>query len=258
MLSILISFLLPQAFALHVVIDAGHGGIDHGTSKADFKESEVALDVAKRLASKLRKKPGFKVTLTRDSDHQVGLLDRAKIADKVRGDVMISIHVNSSPDPKAKGAEFYFQNQLAADEESMFLAHRENSEPAEAASKVDLPVLQGTAPAVRTILEDLLNADRISQSSELCKFLKKSWRGHHKHVENSLYQAPFVVVSETHMPAALVELGFATNADDYKALTDTKYLDLAAQSLVDGLTSFKESMDKHFPRALKSPQVSNQ
>ena len=208
----------------------------------------MALDVATRLAKKLKKDHDFHVTLTRTSDQLVGLNDRVQIAEKAKGDLFVSIHVNSSPDAKARGAEFYFQNQLATDEEAMFLAHRENTQETTTARYVD-PIVKNAKPSVKAILEDLLDTDRVLQSSELAKALKGHWKGHKK--TSSIHQAPFHVVSLTHIPATLVELGFATNADDYNALTDDSYLELAAQSLYEGLKQYKDSMDKSFPGALK-------
>lgn len=244
------TLLSSPCWALHVIIDPGHGGVDTGTTRRDLKESKTALDVARRLVAKLKKNPDFNVTLTRDEDRQLGLADRVHIAEEASGDVYLSIHVNSSPDPKARGAEFYFQNELAADEEAMFLAHRENAAPEAGADRSTYPELKDTKPAVRAILEDLLDADRIRQSSRLARFLKLHWHGHKK--TSSIHQAPFFVVSEVHMPATLVELGFVTNPEDYKALTNNEYLNRAAQSLYEGLKEYKDSLDKGFPGALNS------
>jgi N-acetylmuramoyl-L-alanine amidase len=251
-----LSFFVSQpGWSLHVVIDPGHGGVDQGTTRNEIKEAETSLDVAKRLVTKLKRNPAFRVTLTRAEDRQLSLAERVRIAEQAGGDLYLSIHLNSSPDTKAKGAEFYFQNQLATDEEAMFLAHRENAAPAPGNERGTYPVLKDTKPAVRAILEDLLDTDRINQSSRLAKFLKSNWLGHRK--TSSIHQAPFFVVSEVHMPATLVELGFVTNSEDYKALTDDEYLNRAAQSLYDGLKEYKDSLDKGFPAALKSPQVSS-
>lgn len=254
----LLSFLVLvgiQSQALNVIIDPGHGGVDLGTSRQDLKEADTSLDVAKRLVSKLKKDRDFHVTLTRHNDHGVGLAERGRIAEQAGGDVFLSIHLNSSTDPKAKGAEFYFQNQLATDEEAMFLAHRENAAPDPKSNRESYPILKDAKPSVRPILEDLLDADRITRSSQLARFLKANWKGHRK--TSSIHQAPFFVVSEIHMPATLVELGFVTNPEDYKALTDDEYLDRAAQSLYEGLKEYKESLDKGIPRALESTQVSS-
>jgi N-acetylmuramoyl-L-alanine amidase len=245
--------LLSQpGWSLHVIVDPGHGGIDRGTTREDLKEAETSLDVAKRLVAKLKKNPDFRVTLTRSDDRGLGLAERVRIAEMAGGDLYLSIHLNSSPDTKAKGAEFYFQNQLATDEEAMFLAHRENAAPDPDTARGTYPALKDTKLSIRPILEDLLDADRINQSSLLAKFLKSHWRGNKK--TSSIHQAPFYVVSEVHMPATLVELGFVTNPEDYKALTDDEYLNRAAQSLYEGLKEYKDSLDKSFPSALKSPQ----
>ncbi len=252
---LLLLFVGLQASALNVIIDPGHGGVDIGTSRADLREADTSLDVAKRLVSKLKKDRDFHVTLTRTDAHQVGLAERVRIAEQASGDLFLSIHLNSSTDPKAKGAEFYFQNQLATDEEAMFLAHRENAAPDPNSARESYPVLKDAKPSVRAILEDLLDADRIAQSSHLAKYLKAHWRGNRK--TSAIHQAPFFVVSEIHMPATLVELGFVTNPDDFKALTDDEYLNLAAQSLYEGIKEYKESLDKGIPRALQSPQVSS-
>lgn len=241
--------------ALNVVIDPGHGGVDHGTVRNDLQESQAALDVAKRLAARLKKDREFHVTLTRSDDRQLALAERVRIAEQARGDLYLSIHLNSSPDAKARGAEFYFQNQLATDEEAMFLAHRENEAPQAGTEHGTYPSLQNVKPSVKAILEDLLDTDRVLQSSLLAKYLKSHWRGNKK--TSAIHQAPFFVVSEIHMPATLVELGFVTNPDDYRALTDDDYLNRAAESLYEGLKDYKDSMDKGFPSALKSPQVSS-
>jgi N-acetylmuramoyl-L-alanine amidase len=247
--------LSSNAHALHVIIDPGHGGVDRGTTRLETKESETSLIVAKKLEAKLKKDHDFKVTLTRNEDHQLSLEDRVRLAEQAGGDIYVSIHVNSSPDAKARGAEFYFQNELATDEEAMFLAHRENAAPAADSTRPTYAVLNDTKPAVRAILEDLLDTDRIYQSSVLARFLNSNWHGHKK--ASSIHQAPFFVVSEVHMPATLVELGFLTNSEDYAALTDESYLDRAAQSLYQGLKEYKDSLDKSFPLHLKSPQVSS-
>jgi N-acetylmuramoyl-L-alanine amidase len=235
-----ILFLLASSspsLGMHIVIDPGHGGADHGTTRKDFKESEAALEIAKRLGAKLQRN-GHRVTLTRNDDRQLSLLERVRITDKSLGEILLSIHVNSSPDAKPKGAEFYFQNQLAADDDSMYLASRENTEPAIAQEDSSPGFLKDVPPNVKAIIEDLVNMDRIARSSELCKELKTHWRGNKKHTASSIQQAPFVVISLTHIPAALVEVGFISNSEDFASLTNSDYLDLVAQSLFEGLTSY--------------------
>lgn len=112
---------------LRVLVDPGHGGQDAGAMRGDIKEADITLKLAQKLKSVLEER-GFKVTLTRDRDATVSLENRAQVANNGEHDLLLSLHLNSSPDSRAKGKEFYFQNQLPVDEESMFLASQENSE----------------------------------------------------------------------------------------------------------------------------------
>lgn len=52
----------------NVVIDPGHGGADSGAVRGHLRESDIALDVATKVAALIRKDPHLSVTLTRESD----------------------------------------------------------------------------------------------------------------------------------------------------------------------------------------------
>mgnify|MGYP001577243627 CR=1 FL=1 len=113
------------SFGFLVVIDPGHGGNDGGAKSDDAKESAIALSVSKLLADALKNDGRFEVKMTRTRDEFVTLEDRAEFANHAKADLFISIHTNWSEDPKARGKEIYFQNQLPPDEESLYLASRE-------------------------------------------------------------------------------------------------------------------------------------
>ena len=94
-----------------IVIDAGHGGHDSGTIGPDgLEEKDVALGVALRLGHLLRQRLGAEVIYTRQSDNYVSLEERTAIANKAHADLFLSIHANSSSDPKVRGVETYFLN----------------------------------------------------------------------------------------------------------------------------------------------------
>src|SRR5262245_19980045 len=78
------------------IIDAGHGGRDRGTNRKSIYESQVTLKVAQYLHEILRKDKSFKAVLSRENEHGVSLSERARIAKNQRGDLLVSIHVNSS------------------------------------------------------------------------------------------------------------------------------------------------------------------
>ena len=91
---------------MKVCIDAGHGGKDSGAVGSKTHEKWIALDVAIRVARKL-KNSGIDVVMTRDSDYFVGLEERAKIANNAGADLFVSIHCNSSDNKSATGTEVW-------------------------------------------------------------------------------------------------------------------------------------------------------
>lgn len=98
-----------------VVIDAGHGGFDRGGIPGQtVSEKIMALDVAQRLASKLRT-AGYRVIMTRDSDVFVPLGARVNIANRYPEAVFVCVHFNSATRANANGIEtYYYSNQSAS------------------------------------------------------------------------------------------------------------------------------------------------
>ena len=96
-----------------VVLDAGHGGIDEGTSSAKgHHEKEYTLLVLKEL-KKLMDKTDIKVYYTRLSDQKVTKAARTDLANKLEADLFISIHCNSSEkgDGRAYGVETLYSKR---------------------------------------------------------------------------------------------------------------------------------------------------
>lgn len=97
-IGIIIFFILKKGhFGTNniIVIDPGHGGHDPGTIGVNGNyEKDINLDISKKLYKKLRKM-GYKVVLTRKTDESVDNLERAKLANKKRARVFVSIHCNS-------------------------------------------------------------------------------------------------------------------------------------------------------------------
>jgi N-acetylmuramoyl-L-alanine amidase len=229
-----------------LLLDPGHGGKDRGTVHNSMEECDIVLKIALKLEERLRGDPQFKVVMTRKTDHFVPLAARAGMARHVHADVLISLHLNSSTEKKAKGAEFYFQNQLPPDEQTMFLAAQENLEDiTEMSIEESLGGVRGVPPdkEVRLILDDLVHNDRVRKSSELVKSLIAQWRGGRKSLAYSVKQAPFHVISEVNMPSALVEIGFLTNAEEAQHLASNTFQTDIARGIYRGLVNFKEFID---------------
>jgi N-acetylmuramoyl-L-alanine amidase len=86
-----------------IIIDAGHGlrpgGGHDGARGAYSYEDEICYDVSKKLVALVDKHfPGVKVIETRPTKYITSLHERADIANRNRGDLFISIHVNAMPD----------------------------------------------------------------------------------------------------------------------------------------------------------------
>jgi N-acetylmuramoyl-L-alanine amidase len=97
-----------------IVIDAGHGGFDRGGIPGQrVPEKVMALDVAQRLANRLRR-AGYRVIMTRDSDVFVTLGDRVRIANRYRDAAFICIHFNSATRAGANGIETYYYSTKSA------------------------------------------------------------------------------------------------------------------------------------------------
>lgn len=117
-----------------VVIDAGHGGVDGGAeSKQGLVEKEVTLELALQLRDYLQQ-AGAAVVMTRDGDYDLAsshtkgfsrrktedLLAREAIIKQANASMVISIHLNSVPSSRWRGAQtFYHPGQ----EESRRLSH---------------------------------------------------------------------------------------------------------------------------------------
>ena len=93
---------------MKIFIDAGHGGSNPGAVGPNgLKEADVNLDVALRLGRLLSSR-NYEVRYSRTSDINVGLRERAMLANQWGADYFISIHCNSNINPIYKGTSTYY------------------------------------------------------------------------------------------------------------------------------------------------------
>ncbi len=94
-----------------VVIDAGHGGAAAGTrSRWGGMEKDATLAVAQRLQPKLQA-AGFKTVMTRTSDVDVELNQRARISNRQKNAIFVSIHFNEARARRISGTETYYKSR---------------------------------------------------------------------------------------------------------------------------------------------------
>ncbi|MFZ8832307.1 MAG: N-acetylmuramoyl-L-alanine amidase [Thermodesulfobacteriaceae bacterium] len=227
-----------------VVIDPGHGGEDPGAVGPNgLKEKDVALKIALKLGKLLRDRLGLEVIYTRSSDVYVPLVKRPAIANSMKADLFISIHLNASPDPNARGVEVYYLN-FTTDPEAMRVAALENS----VANKglADLQDLVKALIANTKLSESRALAEKVQR--ELVQTLR---RHYHDVVDRGVKYAPFLVLVGTRMPAILVEAEFITNPEVAERLKDDRFIELIAEGLARGVESYVNSLKVSFANLVK-------
>ena len=93
-----------------VVLDPGHGGEDTGTVAHGLAESEVTLDLARRIEGRLSA-IGATVLFTRSATTSPDDLSRAMMANQAGADVMLSLHCDSTVHSQASGIATFFYGQ---------------------------------------------------------------------------------------------------------------------------------------------------
>lgn len=91
-----------------VIVDAGHGGYDHGAIYGGVNEKDLTLDIAKKVVDNLEV-AGIRSYMTRSDDRFVALAERVEISNSAHPDAFVSIHCNAlATNPKMEGLQTYF------------------------------------------------------------------------------------------------------------------------------------------------------
>ncbi len=219
-----------------IVIDPGHGGKDPGAVGYDRNvlEKNVALEVSKRLARKVRKRLGCEVILTRDRDVFLSLEERTAIANTKNADIFISLHANAHRNRRVRGIETYFLN-LATDNEAILVAARENATSAKNISDLE------------AILNDLMKNSKVNESSRLAGYVQRAMvrklKTKYKKVnDKGVKQAPFYVLLGAEMPCILVEIAFISNKAECSRLNTAAYQEAVADAIVVGIQDYIKSI----------------
>jgi N-acetylmuramoyl-L-alanine amidase len=223
--------------AFVAVVDPGHGGDQEGASSpSGEKEKDVALDVALRIARRLRAM-GAKVVLTRTGDVTVPLANRAALATALRADVFVSVHLNSMATAELRkrtsGVETYFLSADATDSRASAVAARENADRLAGEPEPD------PNDPVAGILSSLENAAMLQQSSRLAYALHERLVAALEAEDHGVKQAPFYVLAGARMPAVLLEVGFISNEAEAAKLRRREYRDRIAEAVAAGIRAFR-------------------
>ena len=198
-----------------VVIDAGHGGRDPGATSVsgEIREKQLTLVLAQALRDELVKRGRVRVAMTRDDDRYLTLDDRAAVARRLSAAMFVSIHIDSAPNPLARGASVYSLSDVASDEEAAHLAATQNDGSGDDANQ----------DSARALLSDLAMRDQMDESAAFASRLVGNSAGRFERRPDPHRFAAFHVLRRAGTAAVLFEAGYISNADYELLLRDPQH-----------------------------------
>lgn len=182
----------PKSKQITVVVDAGHGGKDHGMTFESFSEKEILEQITGKIKEQNADKD-IVIHFTRNSDEFVSLKDRTDYINKIKPDLVLSLHINATPNENASGIEFFVNKENSNYEKS------------------------------KTIAEKL--------SEKMVK--------NHNMKSRGVKEAKLFIIGLSEAPAVTFELGFLSNKNDRKYLTDDNEQNKIANSILEFISELK-------------------
>lgn len=240
-----------------VVIDAGHGGKDHGAIDNNVREKDINLGVALKAGELIKKQnKNIKVVYTRDKDEYLTLQQRADKANKSKGDLFISIHTNSvdktNPNRTTVAGASTYTLGLHKEGSNMDVAKRENS--VMTLEKNYETKYSGFDPNSDEsyIIFEMAQKSNMTQSTKFAKEMQRQLTGVAKRRDRGVHQAGFWVLWATSMPAVLVELDFICNPNSAKYLNSSSGQNEMAKAIANATSSYFKSLSQHKKNRLKA------
>lgn len=218
-----------------ILIDPGHGGDDCGaraklTEGKDVKEyceKDVSLSISKKIHERLDKV--YKAYLTRSVDRTVSLQERADLAEKIKADLFISVHLNASAHHSSHGYEtFYLDNHKDAAVKKV--------------EEIENSNIKGEDLIVNQILIDLVIDRTAPQSKSLARLVHRRLnsvvKSRFKLVNRGIKPAVFYVLALSKRPAILLEAGFMSNDKEMNKILDEDFQNRYADAVVAGVKDY--------------------
>ena len=194
-----------------VAIDPGHGGLDTGVIAASgYKEKQLNLEMAKKLAKQLKMKLGIPIYLSRDGDYELTIEQRLQSASKEDVDIWVLLHAQASFAPATRGVSLFIRPEklgqdVSSDEDAVELL-----------------------------------SDSMRLANELAMALRESgveFRG--------IYPSSRLSLGRGNFPTVQIDLGFLTNPDELQQLQNSDYQNQIVQALYTGIHRYaKQSKEK--------------
>ena len=276
-----------------IVIDAGHGGEDHGASGAFSKEKDISLSIALKLESMLRDEmPDVEIYMTRTTDVFDPVTRKAKLANAAKGDLFVCIHVNEGGGPvkhsefigyktvtyyKGKGSKkkkytkkvkdyrvWYTPNTAKGTETFIYGVDKSNAAKEalsenedlylDSVSRMELKDFNPNDPAKMMIINMKTQA-YFSRSASLALTIEEEFEKVGRVSRDAKQRQKGIwVLQAVAMPAVLVETGFISNPEEEMYLNSAEGQQEICGVLVRSLKRYRYSLEKQLnPGATKSP-----
>ncbi len=205
-----------------IIIDPGHGGGgDLGCkSQNGLLEKDIVLAAAKEI-KKLSEQHQLSIHLTREQDIEKTLIQRVQTANREQGRLFLSLHCNASFSPNHKGMRLYINNP--------------NGQPRFRTSEM---------PRFGKKRLNILNqANYLKQSKNFANVLQKELNFL---AENPIVitEFPIITLSDVSMPAVLLELGYLSNIDDAKRLSNPDHISELAVAIIRAIQLYSASVNQ--------------
>lgn len=199
------TYIANRSAVRTVVIDPAHGGHDTGTVTPYAREADVALMVATKLGTELKKR-GYEVCFTQEQNQYQSPQARVDKANAAPAAIYVSLHLNSGRSD-VQGAQTYT-----------------------------------LAPVEKN--QQCLPGHEFSQSSmALAMALQSSLVEKAGAVDGGCRRARYSPLNSLRCPAVMVEMGYATHPEEGTRLSTDEYQLKLAAALADGVDAFARVMN---------------
>ncbi|SIQ03588.1 N-acetylmuramoyl-L-alanine amidase [Chryseobacterium sp. RU37D] len=244
---LLTNFIFSQK-KFTIVLDAGHGGSDHGANRTysdigRVAEKDVTLSITLKVGAMLEKNKDFKVIYTRKVDEYPSLSDRTNLANRSKADLFISIHCNSSVRPSAYGTETYVQGPDQNDT-NLEVAKRENDVIfLDEKDKQTFGSYDPSSPESLIALK-LQQSKYLESSLLLGGLVEDNFVNKDKRFSRGVFQKNLHVLRMNAMPSVLIETGFINHPEESHYLASDKGQTEIAESIYNAVIDYKKAIDR--------------
>jgi len=264
---IILSFLLilssnfifsQKKFTL--VLDAGHGGSDHGANRTysdigRIAEKDITLAITLKVGAMLEKNKDFKVIYTRKIDEYPSLSDRTNLANRSKADLFVSIHCNSAVRNTAYGTETYVQGPDQNDT-NLEVAKRENDVIfLDEKDKQIFGSYDASSPESLIALK-LQQSKYLESSLLLGGLVEGNFVNKDKRFSRGVFQKNLHVLRMNAMPSVLIEAGFINHPEESHYLASDRGQTEIAESIYQAIIDYKKAIDRRSggPVVTKKPE----